>query len=109
MISRVLSAPALGAVAVAAMLAATATSAEAFTLSAPSVEKSVTGADIDHAYYRGGGGYHYSYHGGSFHGGGYHYGYHGGGYHGGGYHYGYVGGGGGRRCFRGPNGNWVCA
>ena len=68
MISRILAAPALGAVAVAAMLAATATSTEAFTLSAPSVEKSVAGADIDHVYYRGGG-YHYSYRGGSFHGG----------------------------------------
>jgi hypothetical protein len=105
MISRILAAPALGAVAVAAMLAATATSTEAFTLSGPSVEKSVTGADIDHVYYRGGG-YHYSYHGGSFHGGGYHYGYHGGGYHGGVYRY---GGGGGRGCIRGPNGNWVCS
>ena len=104
MISRILAAPALGAVAVAAMLAATATSTEAFTLSAPSVEKSVAGADIDHVYYYHGGGYHHGYHGGSYHGGGYHYG-----YHGGGYHYGYVGGGGGRRCFRGPNGNWVCA
>ena len=64
MTSRILAAPALGAVAVAAMLAATATSTEAFTLSAPSVEKSVAGADIDHVYYYHGGGYHYGYHGG---------------------------------------------
>ena len=55
MTSRILAAPALGAVAVAAMLAATTTSTEAFTLSAPSVEKSVAGADIDHVYYYHGG------------------------------------------------------
>ena len=96
MTSRILAAPALGAVAVAAMLAATATSTEAFTLSAPSVEKSVAGADIDHVYYYHGGGYHYGYHAGYYHGG---YGYHGGsGY--GGY---------GRRCWWGAYGNWVCA
>jgi|SRR5271163_3465259 hypothetical protein len=101
MTSRILAAPALGAVAVAAMLAATATSTEAFTLSAPSVEKSVAGADIDHVYYYHGGGYHYGYHGG--------YGYHAGYYHGGyGYGYGYHGGY-GRRCWWGAYGNWVCA
>jgi hypothetical protein len=95
MTSRILAAPALGAVAVAAMLATTATSTEAFTLSAPSVEKSVAGADIDHVYYYRGGGYHYGYHAGYYHG-GYGYGY--------GYHGGY-----GRRCWWGAYGNWVCA
>jgi hypothetical protein len=70
-------------------------------LSAPSVEKSVAGADIDHVYYYHGGGYHYGYHGG--------YGYHAGYYHGGyGYAYGYHGGY-GRRCWWGAYGNWVCA
>jgi hypothetical protein len=55
---------ALAAVAGAAMLVATATSASAFTLSSPSLEPSVAGANIEHVYW-----YHHGWGYGGWHGG----------------------------------------
>jgi hypothetical protein len=57
MITRILKGRALAAVAGAAMLASTATSAPAMTLSAPSLEPSVAGANIENAYWRHGWGW----------------------------------------------------
>ena len=51
MITRILPGRALAVVAGAAMLAATATSASAFTLSSPSLEPSVAGSNIEHVWW----------------------------------------------------------
>ena len=54
----------LAALAGAAMLAATTTSTPAFTLSAPSLEQTVAGSNVENVYYyhRGYGYHHYHYH-----------------------------------------------
>jgi hypothetical protein len=88
MITRILKGRALAAVAGAAMLAATATQASAFTLSAPSLEPSVAASNIDHVYWRHGWGWH----------GGWHRGW---GWRGGwGWHH--------RHCWINPWGHWRC-
>ena len=67
---RILSRRAIGAVAGAAMLAASSASSPAFTLSAPSLERPVAAADVESVYWRHWGGWHGGWHRGwGWHGG----------------------------------------
>ena len=78
MFTRALIGRTLAALAGVAMLGATATSASAFTLSAPSLDQSVATSHVERVYYYHGGGYHGGYHRYGYHGGYHGYGYHGG-------------------------------
>ena len=79
MVLRILSRGAIAAIAGAAMLAASTAPSPAFTLSAPSLEQPVVGADVESVYWHGG------WHGGWHRGWGWHGGWHrwgwGGGWH----------------------------
>lgn len=83
MSTRILTGGVLAAVAFAAMLGMTATSASAFTLSSPSLERPVVGSDIDHVWWDRWGRWHPNY-------------------------WGRPGWGYGRRCWRGYYGYWHC-
>jgi hypothetical protein len=92
MVLRILSRGAIAALIGAAMLAATSAPSSAFTLSSPSLEQPVTGADVQSVWWHGG--WHRGWHGGWHRGWGWHRGYGwGGGWHrwgwGGGPRYGY--------------------
>ena len=70
MVLRILSRGAIAAVAGAAMLAASTAPSAAFTLSAPSLEQPVVGADVESVYWRHWGGWHGGWHrgwGGGWH------------------------------------------
>jgi hypothetical protein len=117
MVLRILSRGAIAAVAGAAMLAASSAPSPAFTLSAPSLEQPVVGADVESVYWRHWGGWHGGWHHGwgwhrgwGWHGGWHRWGY-GGGWHRWGYGWGgprYYGVGGGYRCWWTPWGFRRC-
>jgi hypothetical protein len=118
MITSVLKGRTLAAVAGVAMLAATATSASAFTLSSPSLEPSVAGSNVEHVWYHHGwgyGGWHHGWGYGGWHGGwgygGWPHGWGGWGY--GGWRHGWGGWGYGgwhhRHCWVNPWGHLRCA
>jgi hypothetical protein len=106
MVLRMLSRGAIAAIAGAAMLAASTAPSPAFTLSAPSLEQPVVGADVESVYWHGG------WHGGWHRGWGWHGGWHRWGWHGGWHRWGwgprYYAWGGGWHCWWTPWGFRRC-
>ena len=104
MVLRIMSRSTIAAVVGAAMLAASSAPSTAFTLSSPSLEQRVVGADVESVYWRHWGGWH----GGWHHGWGWHRGW---GWRGGWHRWGaprYYGFGGGYRCWLTPWGYRRC-
>ena len=113
MVLRILSRGAIAAIAGATMLAFSSVPAPAFTLSSPSLEQPVVGANVESVWWHGG--WHRGWHGGWHRGWGWHGGWHrwgwGGGWHRWGYGWGgprYYGFGGGYRCWWTPWGYRRC-
>jgi hypothetical protein len=113
MVLRILSRGAIAAIAGTTMLAFSSVPAPAFTLSSPSLEQPVVGADVESVWWHGG--WHRGWHGGWHRGWGWHGGWHrwgwGGGWHRWGYGWGgprYYGFGGGYRCWWTPWGYRRC-